>query len=295
MDDSSSGRQREEEDGVGVDEPSNRTGMGCISLASQSASLCSAPPTSSASHSPDHFPRTLSATNRTAVKTNKDLSSLKLPEPFITQTSPIFRELIGGHATGEIEEEDEQGNRKVHGFIYTQQGKRKTVFRGELLEHKSVLVPKPKPEDLVTVSLPETKRLSGSLRVRTYKLPRIRRREKTASEGQDAIMICKLCATYAQLRLCTDVRDAEPDIPVMCGPCMRMERRGRSTMGEKPSRESGAAVEGTTMPTPRRRFTMKKRPLEVAAGEDQMVLQMLADVQRTPKRVRRVPGRLLEA
>ena len=152
-------------------------------------------------------------------------------------------------------------------------------------------MPKPKPERSSTVSLPETNRPEGM--VRTYKVPRMRRREKPNSNEEETI--CKLCATYAKLRSCEVVTIAVSGIPVKCGPCLRKEVREQNMKLSEPSGETVAAGEPTIMPTPRLRLTMKKRPLEVAAGEDQMVLQMLADVQRTPKRVRRVPGRLLEA
>ena len=277
-------QQGRECDGVGVDETSGRTGtgMGCII---------------SAGHSLPTMPRTLSPAHSIAPKANNEHSSPNAPEPFISQTSPIFQELIGGHATGEIEEEqeEEQGDRKVHGFVYTRQGMRRTVFRGELSETKLISIPMTKPEESVVVSLAESKRPLE--KVRKYKVPRMRLREKTISDAHEDIITCKLCAAYAQLRLCEVVRAAEPDIPVMCGPCLRKEINGQSTMGEKPSRETGAAVESTNMPipTPKLRLSMRKGPPETAAGNDQMALQMLADVQRCPKRVRRVPGRLLEA
>lgn len=160
-----------------------------------------------------------------------------------------------------------------------------TLFHGKLPEHKSRAISR--LEDPMTVSLPETK--SPARRVRTYKVPRMRRPEKLAGSAESS---CKLCATYAQLRLCEVVRTAVPDIPVKCGPCMRREMRGQDTASSAPSRGSAEASEPNTMP--RHRPVMKKQPLEVAAGNEQMVLQMLVDVQRSPKRVRRAPARLLE-
>jgi hypothetical protein len=78
--------------------------------------------------SPDPTPQILSPSRFEAFKDNIELSFPKRLGPFITQTSTIFQEIIGGRATGEDEPEERQGDRKVQGFVYTRQGKRRTLF-----------------------------------------------------------------------------------------------------------------------------------------------------------------------
>jgi hypothetical protein len=63
---------------------------------------------------------------------NLDLSYKRgIHGSFISETGPIFQELVGGIATGECEEEEEQGGRRVKNFTW-KNGRRVTHFDGPL-------------------------------------------------------------------------------------------------------------------------------------------------------------------
>lgn len=244
--------------------------------------------------SPNPTPQNLSPSRFEAFKDNIELSFPKCLGPFTTQTSTIFLEIIGGRATGEDEPEEEQGDQKVHGFVYTQQGKRRTLFAAAVTPTSrptrtcSALSTVP---SLLLLPLP----LSTPPSVRTSHTARMRGLKNTTPPRQDP---CKMCTAYAQFRRVEVLLAAVPDMQLMCGLC---EFRGVHASGRRmwsqweSSTETIQAPTLTPAPTPRPRIRLivKKRPLEAAAGHDQMTVQMMADVQRNPKRVRRVPARLL--
>jgi hypothetical protein len=183
----------------------------------------SAPPSSiPQQHLSSSTPRPTPPKRFSNLKTNIKLSFAKRLGPFITQTGPIFQEVIGGIATGEIEPEEEQGDRQVHGFVYTREGKRKTVFETPKpirTRRVSRGTPLPLPPSLMLPAPLSTAPPQARVERATSK----RKPKKITEHG------CEICANYTQLNLLVGViPDVLPTIPLMCGSCEFKEQRRRA-------------------------------------------------------------------
>lgn len=90
-----------------------------------------------------------------------------------------------------------------------------------------------------------------------------------------------------------------PAMPRRCLSCEFKESIARTDQSlaqwQKRTSTSISTSASASAPTPQSSppvgLTVDKRPMKAAAGNDQMILQMMADVERNPKRARRTPAK----
>lgn len=123
---------------------------------------------------------------------------------FILETSEIFQEVIGGLSTGECEPEEEQGNRKVHGFTWNKFGRRVTHYEGSLPSSTTNSSTTPKPLNPSITPSPAkrvTRRASGIPPITTAKrMPLLTLASEKTSQTKNQAQNEKSSRTHDLLR-----------------------------------------------------------------------------------------------